>query len=197
MPSDGRLRLTGQPTTGGSAPSTSRRAPPGGPDPPRSRSGVSAKARLSWWRAPTARSTTTKACPGDQRAILDSCHRRDQPCSSAQSTRRTKPAIPKETAAKAATTSVAIHAPRSTAPRTRIGLPNQTIKAARPDTSVCFIHGLVKSRLSGSVGRGSSLYRPRGFRPIGITSAGCSRLERPKRHVMLDRGRHGSIGVPT
>lgn len=87
---------------------------------------------------------------------------------------------------------MAIHAPRSTAPRTRFGMPNQTIKAARPDTSVCFIHGSVESRLSGSIGAGGSSYGPRGFRPIGITSAGRSRLERSTPHFDAR-----SIGVAT
>jgi hypothetical protein len=71
-------------------------------------------------------------------------------------------------------------------------MPNQTIKAAMPDTSVCFIHGSVESRLSGSIGTRGSSYGPGGFRPIGITSAGRSRLERATPHLMHDR-----IGVAT
>jgi hypothetical protein len=66
-------------------------------------------------------------------------------------------------------------------------MPNQTIKAAMPDASVCFMHGSVESRPSGSIGTGSSSYGPSGFRSIGITSAGCSRLERSAPHLMHDR----------
>jgi hypothetical protein len=52
---------------------------------------------------------------------------------------------------------------------------------------VCFIHGSVERRPSGSIGTGGSSYGPAGFRSIGITSAECSRLERSTPHLMHDR----------
>src|SRR5207249_3762957 len=53
----------------------------------------------------------------------------------------------------------------------RLGIRNQTIRAARPETPVYFIQGSVGSWLCGSMGTGGSSCGPRGFRPMSTISA--------------------------